>query len=77
MLKIKLTPTGKTHRRYYRIVVANAKSKLTGQYIELLGNYDPHDPKNKLTLNKKLFTEWVNKGAKPTKTIINLINKNK
>ena len=77
MLKIKLTPTGKTHRRYYRIVVAEGKSKLTGKYIKLLGNYDPHDPKNKLTLNKKLYQEWIAKGAQPTKTIINLVNKNK
>lgn len=77
MLKIKLSPTGKVHRRYYRIVVSEGKSKLTGKYIDLLGNYDPHNVENKLTLNKKLYQEWINKGAQPTKTIINLVNKNK
>jgi small subunit ribosomal protein S16 len=77
MLKIKLSPTGKIHHRYYRVVVAEGKSKLTGKYIALLGNYDPHNADNKLTLNKKLYQEWIAKGAQPTKTIINLVNKNK
>jgi len=45
MLKIKLQPTGKRDQRYYRIVVAPDRSKLTGQYIDKLGSYDPSNPK--------------------------------
>jgi small subunit ribosomal protein S16 len=43
MLKIKLQPTGKRHQRFYRIVVAEGKSKLSGKVIDTLGTYNPHD----------------------------------
>jgi len=69
MLKIKLQPTGKRNQRLFRIVVANDRSKLSGRYIALLGHYDPHDPKNKITIDKKLYHSWINKGAQPTNTI--------
>jgi len=76
MLKIKLQPTGKKHQRYYRIVVAPRRSKLTGQYIDKLGSYDPKDPQNKLKLDLKLYQSWLKKGAQPTDTIKKLVEKN-
>jgi len=69
MLKIKLQPTGKRNQRLFRIVVARDRSKLTGRYVALLGHYDPHHPKNEITLNQKLFTSWINRGAQPTDTV--------
>jgi small subunit ribosomal protein S16 len=77
VLKIKLSRTGKRNQPYYRIVVAEKRSKLTGQYIDLLGNYDPNDPKNKLTIDKKRYADWITKGAKPTDTVRQLVAKQK
>lgn len=77
MLKIKLQPTGKRDQRYYRIVVALDRSKLTGQYIDKLGSYDPSDPENKIKIDLKLYQSWLEKGAQPTDTIKKLIKKNK
>jgi small subunit ribosomal protein S16 len=76
MLKIKLQPTGKRNQRLYRIVVAEGKSKLTGRYTDLLGHYNPHHPKNKITIDQKLYGSWMNKGAQPTDTVRQLVNKN-
>lgn len=70
-------PAGKRNQPYYRIVVAEKRSKLTGQYIDLLGNYDPNDPKNKLTIDKKRYADWITKGAKPTDTVRQLVAKQK
>lgn len=75
MLKIKLQPTGKRHQRSYRIVVAEGKSKLSGKVIDTLGSYNPHDPENKITLNKPNYESWLAKGAQPTGTITNLVKK--
>ena len=61
----------------YRIVVAPDRSKLTGQYIDKLGSYDPSNPKNKLEIDLKLYQAWLKKGAQPTDTIKKLIDKNK
>ncbi len=75
MLKIKLQPTGKRHQRSYRIVVAEGKSKLSGKVIDTLGSYNPHDPENKIVLNKTNYETWLTKGAQPTETITNLVKK--
>jgi len=73
MLKIKLQPTGKKHQRFYRIVVAEGKSKLSGKVIDTLGSYNPHDPENKIEINKENYQLWLNKGAQPTDTIRKLV----
>lgn len=75
MLKIKLQPTGKRHQRTYRIVVAEGKSKLSGKVIDTIGNYNPHDTENKITLNQDSYNAWLAKGAQPTETISNLVKK--
>lgn len=75
MLKIKLQPTGKRHQRYYRIVVAEDKSKLSGTVVAQLGTYNPHDLENKLTLNQNDYQSWLSKGAQPTATVRKLIEK--
>lgn len=77
MLKIKLQPTGKRHQRYYRIVVAQDKSKLSGNVVDILGSYNPHDEKNTITVDKNNYQSWISKGAQPTNTIKNLIKNNK
>lgn len=73
MLKIKLQPTGKRHQRFYRIVVAEGKSKLSGKVIDTLGTYNPHDVDNKIEINKENYQLWLNKGAQPTDTIRKLV----
>ena len=73
MLKIKLQPTGKKHQRFYRIVVAEGKSKLSGKVIDTLGSYNPHDPENIIVINKENYQLWLNKGAQPTDTIRKLV----
>ena len=76
MLKIKLQPTGKRHQKYYRIVVAEDKSKLTGNVVASIGTYNPADPKNLIVLNKEDYQLWINKGAQPTDTVRKLVEKN-
>jgi small subunit ribosomal protein S16 len=73
MLKIKLQPTGKKNQRFYRIVVAEQKSKLSGKVIEILGTYNPHDTENKIEINKENYQLWLTKGAQPTDTIRKLV----
>jgi len=76
MLKIKLQPTGKRHQKYYRVVVAEDRSKLTGSTVDNLGTYNPHlTPEKKLSINKENYQSWVNKGAQPTPTVRKLAEK--
>jgi len=75
MLKIKLQPTGKRNQRLYRIIVAEERSKLTGDSIANIGTYNPHHPENIINLDKTQYDYWLSKGAQPTATIKKLVNK--
>ena len=75
MLKIKLTRKGKKHQPSYRIVVAEARSKRNGKYIESLGFYNPLTNPPTIKINKKAFQEWLTKGAQPTEKVKKLIEK--
>jgi len=61
MLKIRLSPRGKKHQITYRIVVAKAKSKLNGQYIDDLGFYTPQT--KTLKIDQKKLESWQKNGA--------------
>ena len=75
MLKIKLTPVGKINHRQYRFVVALDREKLTGNIIEQLGSYNPHQPVDQLKIDKVLYQSWLAKGARPTPTVKSLVAK--
>ena len=75
MLKIKLSRTGRRHQVYYRVVVAEERSKLVGKYVDILGHYDPADPKNQLTIDTERYTNWLKQGAQPTATVRQLVAK--
>ena len=75
MLKIKLFPTGKRNQRKFRIVIAEARSKREGKYLEVLGFYDPLTDPATLSLDKERYQQWIEKGAQPTQTVRLLANK--
>lgn len=72
MLKIKLTRTGKRSAPHYRIIVAEAKSKRDGSYLENLGHYIPYTNPATLKLNTKSFDRWLSQGAQPTPVVSRL-----
>lgn len=73
MLKIKLSPVGKKNHPFYRIIVAEDRSKLTGTNLANLGTYDPIS--GDLKLDKKELDSWVAKGAQTTIRVKKLYNK--
>jgi len=75
MLKIKLTRRGKKKQPFYRIIVAEAKSKIDGKYLALLGFYNPLSHPKQIKLDKKAYLYWLKKGAQPTLTVKKLAEK--
>lgn len=67
MLKIRLSRTGKKHQAHYRIVVCEEHSKRDGKTIANLGHWAPGE--YKITLDKKEYSSWLVKGARPTKVV--------
>src|SRR3989338_4543933 len=71
MLSIKFRPTGKKHQRYFRVVIAEKKSKLIGRSTDDLGWVNPHN--NTYRLKKEKVEAWLGKGVKPTDVVHNLL----
>ncbi|WKZ30008.1 MAG: 30S ribosomal protein S16 [Candidatus Dojkabacteria bacterium] len=71
MLKIRLTRIGKTHQPFYRIVVAEARSKRDGQYTDIVGWYNPL--KNEKKIDAEKYAYWVGVGAQPTESVERLV----
>lgn len=73
MLKLKLTRTGKKGFTTYKLIVAEAKSKRDGRYLEELGTYNPNLNPSGLTYNRPRVDYWLSQGAQPTLTIRRLL----
>lgn len=66
--KIRLQRGGRKARPVYSIVVADARAKRDGRFIEKLGTYNPNTNPATIDLNFDSTLSWVMKGAQPTDT---------
>lgn len=76
MLRIRLTRKGTKKKPYYRVVVAERRSRRDGRFVEIVGHYDPrHTSSEAVTLNMDRVHHWISKGAQPSETVRSLINR--
>ena len=68
---IRLSRIGKRGQAYFRVVVVEHTKKPKGEYLELLGTYNPHE--KVLNVKKDRIDYWVSKGAQPSPTVNNLL----
>ncbi len=72
MLKIRLRRTGARKRPNYRVVVADSTAPRDGQYIEIIGFYDPLTDPATVRIDSDKARAWLTKGAKPTERVARL-----
>ena len=75
MVKIRLMRMGSKRKPFYRIVVADARTKRDGQYIELVGTYNPVMDPAEIKINEGVALKWLKDGAVPTDTVKSLFTK--
>ncbi|MFN3604733.1 MAG: 30S ribosomal protein S16 [Leptonema sp. (in: bacteria)] len=77
MVKIRLFRFGKKKQPFYRIVVADSRKRRDGSYIDWIGFYNPVAMGNqeKFRINKEKAENWLQKGAQPSDTVLNLLTK--
>ena len=73
-VKIRLTRMGAKKRPTYRIVATDSRRSRDGQYLELIGTYQPVG-EGEVKINEDLAMKWLNNGAIPTDTVKNLFSK--
>ena len=67
-VKIRLQRHGKKNFAFFHIVVADARAKRDGRFIELLGSYNPNTNPASIVLNSERALAWLKVGAQPTLT---------
>ncbi len=68
-VKIKLMRLGKMRAPYYRIVVADARTKREGRVIETIGKYHPKEDPSFMQVDAERAAYWLGVGAQPTEPV--------
>ncbi|HTL23897.1 MAG TPA: 30S ribosomal protein S16 [Mycobacteriales bacterium] len=73
--KIKLMRLGKMRAPYYRIVVADARTKRDGRVIETIGKYHPKENPSVIEVDAERAAYWLGVGAQPTEPVQKILSK--
>ena len=67
-VKIRLQRKGRKKRPFYHIVIADARAKRDGKFIEKIGTYNPMTSPATIDLDRDRAFDWLMQGAQPTET---------
>jgi small subunit ribosomal protein S16 len=67
--KIKLMRLGKMRAPYYRVVVADSRTKRDGRAIETIGKYHPKEDPSFIEVDSERVQYWLGVGAQPTEAV--------
>lgn len=68
-VKIRLKRLGKIRAPYYRIVVADSRTKRDGRVIEEIGKYHPTENPSFIEIKSERAQYWLSVGAQPTEQV--------
>jgi small subunit ribosomal protein S16 len=68
-VKIRLKRMGKIRAPYYRIVVADSRTKRDGRVIEEIGKYHPTEEPSFIEVDSERAQYWLGVGAQPTEQV--------
>lgn len=72
-VKIRLKRMGKIRAPYYRIVVADSRTKRDGRVIEEIGKYHPTENPSFIEVKSDRAQYWLSVGAQPTEQVAALL----
>ena len=70
-VKMRLTRMGDKKSPFYRVVVIDSHKARDGQYVDLIGTYNPLNDEVKLDVEKA--KHWIGCGVQPTETVRTLL----
>ncbi|MGL5829555.1 MAG: 30S ribosomal protein S16 [Angustibacter sp.] len=72
-VKIRLKRLGKIRAPYYRVVIADSRTKRDGRSIEEIGQYHPTEAPSLIDSDSERAQYWLSVGAQPTEQVLNLL----
>ncbi len=72
MINIRLQRRGRKNDPSFRVIVVDSRRKpQAGNYLEMVGSYDPRV--DRIELNAERILHWIKTGAQPSDTVHNLL----
>lgn len=72
-VKIRLKRLGKIRAPYYRIVVADSRTKRDGRVIEEIGKYHPTEEPSFIEVDSERAQYWLGVGAQPSEQVLTIL----
>ena len=72
-VKIRLKRMGKIRAPFYRVVVADSRTKRDGAAIEQIGKYHPTEEPSLIDIDSERAQYWLSVGAQPTEQVLALL----
>ncbi len=72
-VKIRLKRLGKIRAPYYRVVVADSRTKRDGRAIEEIGKYHPTEEPSLIDIDSERAQYWLGVGAQPSEQVLALL----
>jgi len=73
--KIRLQRGGRKGKPVYKIVIADARAKRDGKFIEKIGTFNPNIADNQVSLDFDAAVKWYMSGAQPTDTVRHILSR--
>jgi len=75
LLRIRLTRMGAKKKPHYRVVVMERRQARDGNFVEILGHYNPKANPPLVELKMERVRHWLERGAQPSETVHSLLNR--
>ncbi len=72
-VKIRLKRLGKIRAPYYRVIVADSRTKRDGRAIEEIGKYHPTEEPSLIQIDSERAQYWLGVGAQPSEQVLALL----
>lgn len=72
-VKIRLKRFGKIRAPFYRIVVADSRTKRDGRVIEEIGKYHPTEEPSLIVVDSERAQYWLGVGAQPSEQVLAIL----
>lgn len=74
-IAIRLKRTGTKSRKQWRIVALDKQAPRDGRLLEELGSYNPLTEPPEVRLQMERYHVWIQKGARPSRTVAGIVKK--
>lgn len=72
-VSIRLTRGGSKKKAFFRVVVADSRSKRDGRFLEIVGHFNPKARPESISLDMDRINDWMKKGGQLTPAVKKLI----